>query len=380
MVVITDNFADGLPAWQLQTGHTNPKPTVTNGILSWDTYYDTLMSGSWAKMPCPLLKDYPMEVQFDLSCSSSNGQYYNGIALWVSPQHYICLTISKFMAGAGQTATVVLTGNEFGTGFNHRICKVSEDEWHTLKFRYDPETGAIYVSVDGTQYGRIAKNLLKANPYVSIISSADLPYYHTKCSFRNMMVAGVPVAGFAPLHFSENILNANGIDVSPELDRGVPYHLMGLTLKPYTVAGDPIDTKKNPGDGYAYDQAQTPSVDGYYRDAVYKPEGRCTTNPIIPVGLSSWRTIKAHAVLNGGSITMQVCNESGDVLPDSALQGNSIGFNVANSMAIDISHLSAEKYPRLSFKIRMTTPDSRKTPKLMELYCQYITKSSAVTY
>ena len=105
---------------------------------------------------------------------------------------------------------------------------------------------------------------------------------------------------------------------------------------------------------------------------VYAPAGEAWLAPFTPAPLLSWGWFKRNAnVPTGTNVTVQfyTSTSSGDIIPDTALPGNSVGFVTTS---VDLRGLSSTTYPTIVARLRLETSNSSLTPEVTDVTWSYL--------
>ncbi|HWH16526.1 MAG TPA: carboxypeptidase-like regulatory domain-containing protein [Candidatus Paceibacterota bacterium] len=96
----------------------------------------------------------------------------------------------------------------------------------------------------------------------------------------------------------------------------------------------------------------------------YSTLGFARSTSTAPTYLADWSAASVTTTVPPGTgVTVQVTNEVGTLLPDSALPGNSTGFT---TFPIDLSGVSTTTYPGLSLRAELSSPTGAETPQVLE--------------
>jgi hypothetical protein len=103
----------------------------------------------------------------------------------------------------------------------------------------------------------------------------------------------------------------------------------------------------------------------------YPANGSATSVATTPANLASWGVASSTAVLPSGTTALvQVRDGSGNLIPDSIIPGNSVGFN---SFPINLSGVSTSTYPSLELSAAFTSSSNLVTPALSSWTITYQT-------
>ncbi|MDE2213069.1 MAG: carboxypeptidase regulatory-like domain-containing protein [Patescibacteria group bacterium] len=102
----------------------------------------------------------------------------------------------------------------------------------------------------------------------------------------------------------------------------------------------------------------------------YPPSGSAQSTTFTPSYLSQWQNLSWSATAPAGtSVTVQLFEQNGTLIPNSALPGNSTGFTTS---PINISALSTSTYPSLIIGATLATNNASTTPSISSWSLSYL--------
>lgn len=266
--------------------------------------------------------------------------HWNGLVAWTSIANYGILVDTSnarntynYFTGEGSSPSQYFSVVQFG-------------RWFDCQIDYDGATHTHTPTIDGAAKPGIVYEM-KDCVHAAFISALDY------ASPDNYITAGE----FGPLSFEADTL---AVGFAPN----------GAIWRRVITSSSNIETLWIVHD----------SLRDFIRLAAGQTSGTLTTSPLIPpIQATAWDTLNVRCAIPAGqSITVQLVDDDGNLLPDAWIPSNSTGISAASP--IDMSGVSIRVWPRLKFNLSGTrdtlntsTATDEGTPDGVRLYSVYAT-------
>lgn len=341
------------------------KYDTTEGALFYDQYPQSQGISSLIKFH----KDYSITLQADVKSPSAvsytaangdivtNPKYWNGIVLWAAISNYHALVQVDRVAGTVQE-TRLACGEDAGSSSTSLQSNL-EDTYYQLRLEYTPSTGKVKAIVNQALKADIY-HPLEGNTPISYITTNDITDTHTGGWVKTMTATGVVVTGFCAdsAAWQKAIFNSSNISVTPCQSTTVPRIKSGLELI-HTLGKRTYDTEP---------------------EGTHATSGSTDLTPLIAPNLYSWDALNFVKTVASGTISIQVLDEFGNLIPDSIIPGNSSRISINAISSLNISAIDAVDYPRIRCRVFMTTSNTAMSPVLYELYATFSTTTDVLSF
>ena len=324
----------GIPAGLIAQNATTTEDGVPYGVRTFVDYYDDPADGTGAGDTNGITTDYK---RIKVVVSYANGSQTRQIVL---NSVYAPLGIETTVGGGTLQIIVVNAAGAPVSGATVLITNASTSPTVNLS-TFSNSAGVVYLPGAAT-----------STQYVVTVSKSG---YSTAQTYARDGTNQNPTPGY--LTVAQNLTTSStfAIDV-----------LGLLTLQTFSPAVPGIfsDNFTNASKlvSLVSTQASGGSLTLAGSSGSYPLAGSAISTTTTPSNLTAWSSANATMSLPTGTLaTVQVLDGSGNLIPNSALPGNSAGFS---SFPINLSGLSTSTYPSLALSASLTSSTSAATPSL----------------